>query len=109
MQCAGLETCSKLTSEHCPAGGGPVGGADLQGIPQVPEAPPITGAPNHTDICLKIQNQQNSKLVYESLTTMTVMTPLQNIPYVIPPPPKTLTHSNTHSLGTSRLITNVAS
>lgn len=55
MQCVRLEDCDsrKLTSEHCPAGGGPVGGADLQGIPQVPEAPPITGAPNHTDIRLK--------------------------------------------------------
>lgn len=89
MQCVGLNTCRTLTSEHCPAGSSPVGGADLQGIPQVPEAPPITGAPNHTDICLKIQNQPNSKLVRESLTTLTAMTILQNI-YYTPPQKKTL-------------------
>lgn len=37
------------------------------------------------------------------------MTLLQNIPYINPPLPKILSHSNTHSLGASRLITNVAS
>lgn len=79
MQCRGLETCRTLTSEHCPAGNSPVGGADLQGIPQVPEASPITGAPDHTDICLKIQNQQYSRLVHESLATLTAMTISQNI------------------------------